>query len=112
MTEPTSGSGLFGTFEPKPLKETASHKLRYKDYGPNWEELASTCLLLAGGTCVDCKKNKATNAHHIVPLSKGGLNKQSNLKALCFYCHAKYHRHLSVVKKCKIITCNKSLRLL
>jgi 5-methylcytosine-specific restriction endonuclease McrA len=86
--------GLFGPVELTPVHETASHKRRYKDYGDNWEELANLCLLAAGHLCVDCKKNKAINAHHIVPLTKGGENKLHNLKALCFYCHSKYHPHL------------------
>jgi 5-methylcytosine-specific restriction protein A len=56
--------------------------------------LSNTCLLLAHHVCVDCRVNKATNAHHIVALTKGGTNEQRNLKALCFTCHSKYHPHL------------------
>ena len=86
--------GLFGTFEPKEHHETPSHKRRYKDYGNNWEETSRTCIILANHVCADCKKNPATNAHHVVPLSKGGINEQHNLRALCFNCHAKYHPHM------------------
>lgn len=100
MSDP-KGKGLFGTFVAplEPKHHTPSHDRRYEKYGPNWEELANTCLLLAGHICQDCKKNRATNPHHLVPLSKGGRNELSNLRALCFYCHAKYHKHLEPKKK-------------
>jgi 5-methylcytosine-specific restriction endonuclease McrA len=112
MSEPTRGSGLFGTFEPKPVKEhSASHKKRYTDYGPEWDDLANTCLTLAGHLCQDCKKNRAINAHHIIPLTKGGANALHNLKALCFHCHAKYHPHLGR-RKTDIERCHKLLEIL
>jgi 5-methylcytosine-specific restriction protein A len=96
MTTPNKEQGLFGDFEPThEVKEASpSHKRRYSDYGPEWEELSDLCLNLAHHICEDCKKNRAINAHHIIPLSKGGANKLHNLKALCFYCHKKYHPHL------------------
>jgi 5-methylcytosine-specific restriction endonuclease McrA len=87
--------GLFGPVELKEVYHPPSHKRRYNDYGPDWDELSNTCLLLANHICQDCHKNKATNAHHITPLTKGGANVLSNLKALCFYCHAKYHTHMN-----------------
>jgi 5-methylcytosine-specific restriction endonuclease McrA len=90
----TKYEGLFGTIDLDPVHQSPSHKRRYKDYGPEWEELAGLCLTRANHICEDCKKAKATNAHHIVPLSKGGANKLHNLRALCFYCHAKYHVHM------------------
>lgn len=86
--------GLFGEVDLMPKHHCASHKKRYKDYGEDWEELANLCLTLANHICQDCHKNKATNAHHLTPLTKGGENVIENLRALCFYCHAKYHPHL------------------
>jgi len=100
--------GLFGEVELKHKHETPSHKRRYSDYGEDWAELSNTCLVLANHICQDCNKNKATNAHHIIPLTQGGKNELHNLKALCFYCHAKYHEHMNqgrrrTDKKSKII---------
>jgi 5-methylcytosine-specific restriction endonuclease McrA len=100
-------SGLFGTFKPKPVKESPSHQRRYSDYGSNWKELANTCLLLANYICHDCKTKPATNAHHIVPLKNGGVNQQYNLRALCFHCHSKYHSHLGR-RKTDIMNTNNS----
>jgi len=89
----TTYQGLFGPVDLEPKHHAPSHKKRYKDYGEDWDELSNTCLILANHTCVDCGK-PATQVHHIVPLSKGGTNEQRNLKALCFRCHSKYHKHL------------------
>ena len=33
----------------------------------------------------------ADHVHHIIPLSKGGDNRESNLIALCCNCHSKIH---------------------
>ena len=85
--------GLFGEVELKPAQHTPSYKRRYKDYTENWDEIARTCLQIARYVCHDCGK-PATQPHHIVPLSKGGTNDQFNLRALCFHCHSKYHKHL------------------
>src|ERR1700676_412423 len=35
------------------------------------------------------------DVHHIVPLSRGGANTQSNLITLCEDCHSKRHHHLA-----------------
>lgn len=86
--------GLFGPIELETKEPSPSWKRRYTDYGGGWKELAEACLLFANHVCQDCHKNSATNAHHIIPLSKGGLNELSNLKAVCFNCHKRYHPHL------------------
>ena len=43
--------------------------------------------------CEDCGNPKEC-VHHIIPLSEGGNNDLSNLKALCTPCHRKYHPDL------------------
>lgn len=43
--------------------------------------------------CEQCgKPSKMT--HHIIPVSKGGDNDYSNLKALCYDCHGEAHPEL------------------
>jgi len=46
--------------------------------------------------CENCGKhsnhNVSLQAHHIVPISKGGNHKFSNLQLLCYKCHNKEHK--------------------
>lgn len=45
-------------------------------------------------TCQLCKTNSGTmEVHHIIPRSKGGTNKPSNLICLCHGCHRKVHKN-------------------
>jgi 5-methylcytosine-specific restriction endonuclease McrA len=44
-------------------------------------------------TCYCCS-NQATLRHHVVPLAKGGRNKNNNIVPLCRSCHSKVHPHL------------------
>lgn len=44
--------------------------------------------------CVCCG-DRATQVHHIVPLSHGGGNSPDNLIALCGACHVGFHPYLS-----------------
>lgn len=48
-----------------------------------WKELCDTL----GNKCLACGKKEVT-VDHIVPVSKGGSNKLSNLQPLCFSCNA------------------------
>lgn len=91
-------------------------------YPPDWEE---RCNLLKQqgydrrgrlryyGYCSRCGASKFVQVHHIVPLSKGGSNKVSNLILLCRKCHLLEHnkndfgsnkiKRLSLQKKIEII---------
>lgn len=43
--------------------------------------------------CINCKKdNVPLQAHHIMPRSKGGTEKPSNMISLCEECHEKLHK--------------------
>lgn len=61
-------------------------------------------------TCQLCKANKnvVIEVHHILPRSKGGSNKPSNLISLCHSCHRKVHsnnnnnKYFDEVKNMKI----------
>lgn len=63
-------------------------------YGKDWSAVSKSTIERAGNKCVDCGGTKKLQAHHIIPLSKGGTNTNFNLIALCEACHAKRHRHL------------------
>lgn len=41
--------------------------------------------------CVNCGKTSDLYLHHIVPLSNGGTNNESNIVKLCGTCHARVH---------------------
>lgn len=67
-------------------------------YGSSWQHLSTTVREQASWQCSKCHKSMFNNkqqlhAHHIIPLSKGGSNAQSNLIALCADCHSQEHQH-------------------
>ena len=50
-------------------------------------------IQLKGTTCINCSKNVQDNIifHHVIPLTIGGTNKDSNIVPLCEDCHNKLH---------------------
>lgn len=44
--------------------------------------------------CANCGSEENIHIHHIVPLSQGGGNKESNLVFLCAECHKKAHAYV------------------
>ena len=77
----------------KTTKKVTVKQKRIFSYGLDWEQISATCLKLSDYICKKCG-GRARRAHHIIPLSKGGSNLQSNLMALCIACHKKQHRHM------------------
>jgi 5-methylcytosine-specific restriction endonuclease McrA len=66
-------------------------------YGEDWKEISNKVRTRDNWTCQDCKKNfekkkYLLHTHHIIELSKGGNNTNTNLKSLCKDCHDKIHR--------------------
>lgn len=45
------------------------------------------------------KGDKPAEAHHIIPISKGGTNQLDNLKSLCYDCHKREHAKVNRIKK-------------
>ena len=64
------------------------------DYPSNWEELRGQARARDDYECGNCHATTFLHVHHIVPLSKGGTNNLSNLRALCEDCHKCLHPHM------------------
>lgn len=62
-----------------------AHSLR-SDSAPSWRTLRTTILDRDNRTCQTCG-NYATHIDHIQPISRGGTNHPSNLRALCAHCN-------------------------
>ncbi len=50
-----------------------------------------------GGVCIYCQSVDELNIHHIVPLSKGGAHRMSNLELVCRKCHHEIHKSIDLV---------------
>ena len=66
------------------------------DYGIDWEVLKDQVLQRDNYECQenDGYCNGSLQVHHIVPLSKGGTNKVTNLITLCKHHHSLKHDHM------------------
>ena len=62
-----------------------------KRYGRTWKRIRDR-YMAEHPLCEECQKagrlTPAEEVHHIIPLSKGGTNKDSNLMSLCTRCHS------------------------
>lgn len=61
------------------------------DYPPDWQERCNQLKELSFSRCQKYGITVGLQAHHIVPLSRGGSNRINNLKLLCKTCHLKEH---------------------
>ena len=63
-----------------------------KRYGRAWKRIRDR-YIKAHPLCEECEKEgrltPAEEVHHIIPLSKGGGNENSNLMSLCKSCHSR-----------------------
>lgn len=66
-------------------------------YPLNWAEISKERKKTDGYKCVKCGATTGLSVHHVVPLSRGGDNGQSNLRTLCETHHKSEHRHMSRV---------------
>lgn len=51
--------------------------------------------------CVNCGATDNIQFHHIVPLSNGGTNRETNIVPLCATCHIKAHNGMVRPTNCK-----------
>lgn len=73
--------------------------LKFPDYPDNWKDIIKRIKKRDKYRCRKCKKQFKSNSpylkvHHIIPLSRGGTNHDSNLISECSDCHRKEHPHL------------------
>ncbi len=89
------------------------------EYPPDWDDRRKQLYDYVDGRrwfgmCEICGETYHLQVHHIIPLSKGGSNKVSNLRLLCRECHLKEHnkedfgekeyRKLALQDKIELIT--------
>ena len=63
----------------------------FLSYPPDWEERKQIVISRDGNHCSNCERRDNLHLHHVIPLSRGGSNKPSNLELLCAKCHSKEH---------------------
>lgn len=69
----------------------------FKKYPENWSNIIALVKTRDNFTCSKCKKiftSYELRVHHMIPLSKGGSNSESNLQTLCGNCHKLKHPHM------------------
>ena len=72
-----------------------------RGYPSDWDHRRSKVYKRDNYACQNCGRtggphgNAELHAHHIVPKSKGGTHKTSNLKTLCKGCHDAIHGNKS-----------------
>ncbi len=71
----------------------------FPEYPKDWSSIKRRIKKRDSYICCDCERkfskySKHLQVHHKAPLSKGGSNKDSNLKTVCIKCHSEYHDHL------------------
>jgi 5-methylcytosine-specific restriction endonuclease McrA len=89
-----------GTFDLTPLffpKRFQPPQIQKGRYPPNWPSWRKWVKRRAGYRCERCGRGEyevKLNAHHITPLSKGGITAPWNLECLCVRCHSFPHPRL------------------
>ena len=71
-------------------------RMEYKTYDeylkhPKFRLVRFKAMQKAGWLCQDCKKNRATETHHIKYPQWGSFDCLENLLPLCHGCHCKRH---------------------
>lgn len=59
--------------------------------GAEWSNLRQEILARDGKQCANCGADENLEVHHVVPLSRGGTNKRTNLLTVCSRCHNHTH---------------------
>ena len=67
----------------KPINDTP--------YPADWDSIRKQVLKRDNHACGNCGDRENLHVHHIVPLSRDGTNRMSNLRTLCSNCHRSLH---------------------
>lgn len=78
------------------LLREAAHKVVVYQYQPaavgrRVQRSSMSNHAAAEGQCVVCRRAKATQRHHIIPISRGGRSKKANIVPVCATCHRRIH---------------------
>ena len=73
-------------------------------YPKNWDLIRKIVYKRANYGCEYCGNcGSKLNAHHLIPLSKGGKNELANLVCVCDQCHSiLHHNNLKLEKKAEL----------
>jgi hypothetical protein len=74
----------------KPLRARSERRIAYE---AELDALTPALCARSGGRCEICRDVEATERHHRLRRSQGGLNSLENLLHLCRYCHGVVHRY-------------------
>ena len=88
-----------------PVRAKTTSKVRrtkVQAYGTQdqWAAMSAACLRRDGNRCTLCGRSSTPgnrlNAHHMIPVSRGGKTVMFNLRTLCQSCHCKqpFHEHM------------------
>ena len=69
-------------------------------YGPTWKEVQAAAMARAKGKCEKCKRRKARQVHHVLPIryfvNSEDAHFLENTLAVCIPCHQEEHRKIKV----------------
>lgn len=68
-------------------------KIRRMSYTSKWSTTSKDVKKRDGNRCAICGSTDGLETHHIIPRSKGGTDRKTNLITLCERHHNKRHRH-------------------
>lgn len=78
----------------KQYEQTKRDPATAKRYGTAWRAIRKR-YITSHPLCEECLRCglavTAEHVHHIIPLTDGGTNAESNLMALCKACHSRIH---------------------
>lgn len=69
-------------------------KIRRMNYTEDWNTICREVKQRDEYKCKICGGTEELEVHHIIPLSRGGTNKKTNLITLCIKHHKARHKHL------------------
>ncbi len=72
---------------------------REQAYTADWQRISEEVIARDGYRCTECHKHRSEvrlEAHHIIPVHRGGKTVKYNLKTVCVQCHKRkpFHGHL------------------